>query len=368
VSAPGSGALAAHLERLIAIQGPLTVAQFMAEALLHPRHGTYMRANPIGLAGDFTTAPEISQMFGELIGLWCADCWQKLGAPGHVQLVELGPGRGTLMVDALRAAAMVPPFRAALRVHLVEVSPVMRALQRAALDGIANPPPVRWHDRLAELPDGPMLLIANEFFDALPIHQFLATPEGWRERMIAAADTGFRFVRAPGPTPAAALLRRGCPTDQPGAIAEVCPAGLAAARDIAARVLAGPGAALIIDFGGRDPRGDSWQAVRRHRRHDVLADPGNADLAAQVDFGALALAAAAAGAAVHGPIAQGVFLDALGIGMRAAALADRGDKARSKAVHLAHHRLTAPGEMGEHFKVLAITDPDMPACAGFDSP
>ena len=345
------------LRRLIALQGPITVARFMAEALTHPRDGYYMRADPLGAAGDFTTAPEISQMFGELIGLWCADCWRAMGAPDPVLLVELGPGRGTLMADALRAAA-VPGFRAALDIHLVEASPALRARQKDALANVAP----SWHNDFTDVPRGPMLLIANEFFDALPIHQFIATAQGWRERLVGLSDDGFCFVLAPGTTPACALIGAN-PLGEAGAVLEIRPTAAMLARDIAERLVADGGAALLVDFDKAGPSGDSLQAVRGHRRHDVLTDPGTADIAAAVDFAALS--EAARGARVHGPVPQGEFLETLGLRARAAALADIATPDQAAAIDSARHRLTAPDEMGTLFKAFAIAGPDMPAPAGF---
>ena len=347
------------LGRLIALQGPITVARFMAEALTHPRDGYYMRADPLGAAGDFTTAPEISQMFGELIGLWCADCWRAMGAPEPVLLVELGPGRGTLMADALRAAAATAPdFRAALDIHLVEASPALRARQE---DALANTAP-SWHNDFADVPQGPMLLIANEFLDALPIHQFIATPDGWRERLVGLADDGFCFVLAPGATPACALIGAN-PLGEAGAVLEIRPAAALLARDIAERLATHGGAALLVDFDKAGPSGDSLQAVRGHRRHDVLAEPGSADIAAAVDF--TARTEAARGARVHGPVPQGEFLDTLGLDARAAALAANATPDQTAAIESGCHRLTAPDQMGTLFKAFAITAPDMLAPAGF---
>jgi len=237
------------LARRIRQAGPLTLAQYMAEALGHPEHGYYRTRDPFGAAGDFTTAPEISQMFGELLGLWCLEMWQALGTPDAVSLVELGPGRGTLLADALRAARLRPAFRAAVTVHLVETSESLRARQATTLaqaePGVA---PV-WHESLATVPDGPMLLLANELFDALPIHQFVRAEEGWRERVVALADDGesLCFGLAP-PGPALALLGEAQRVAPIGAIAEVSPAAIALAAEIARRAVAG-GAALVIDYG-----------------------------------------------------------------------------------------------------------------------
>jgi NADH dehydrogenase [ubiquinone] 1 alpha subcomplex assembly factor 7 len=360
-------ALAERLRRTIRACGPLTLAEFMAEALSHPRHGYYAGTaarDPLGVAGDFITAPEISQMFGELIGLWCAELWRGMGGPAPVRLVELGPGRGTLMADALRAAACVPDFRAAAEVHLVETSPTLRALQEKRLAEHR----VSWHASLAEVPEGPMLLVANELFDTLPVHQFVATEAGWRECLVGLADEGERFALrcAPGPTPALTILDRLAVAAVPGTVAEVCPAAITLAGEIAARVAGCGGAALIIDYGRAGPCGASVQAVQGHRRHDPLADPGEADLTAHVDFAALARSAREAGAAVYGPVPQGAFLRALGIETRAATLKSGASARQAADIEHARARLTEADRMGELFKALAIADPALPAPAGFD--
>ena len=351
--------LAERLARRIRENGPLTVAAYMAEALGNPEHGYYRRGDPFGAAGDFITAPEISQMFGELIGLWCAETWRRMGGPDPVRLVELGPGRGTLMADALRAARLVPEFRAAIDVHLVENSPLLRVRQAKILRAAELTP--AWHDDFAGVPGGPLLLVANEFFDALPIHQFQRVGDGWRERVIAldAAGHGFRFALA-APGPAAALLAPAQAGAPDGAIAEICPAGRDLAAAIGARVARDGGAALIVDYGpAESAAGDSLQAVRRHRPVDPLADPGAADLTAHVDFAALARAATAAGAAAHGPLPQGLLLDRLGILMRAAVLVQRATPAQVRDIRTAARRLRDPANMGRLFKALAIAAPGL---------
>ncbi|EKE74817.1 class I SAM-dependent methyltransferase [Oceanibaculum indicum] len=349
--------VAALLARRIAANGPITVADYMAEALGHPVHGYYRSRDPLGAAGDFTTAPEISQMFGELIGLWAAVVWQQMGSPDPVRLVELGPGRGMLMADFLRAARLVPGFRESIRLHLVETSRPLRDRQKQALaaSGVA----VEWHDDIASVPDGPMILIANEFFDALPIRQLQRLPGGWHERLVDLdeAGTGFRFVVSPGRSTGAALLDPGVRETAPvGAIAEICPAGLAISATIGARLKAEGGAALLIDYGtARSAPGDSFQALKAHRFHDPLADPGTADLTAHVDFQALARAAVEAGAVAHGPVEQGTFLTALGIEARAETLRQSG----AADVDAALRRLIDAREMGSLFKILALTGPTL---------
>ena len=360
------GALSAHLAARIARQGPMTVADYMAEALTHPRHGYYMRGDPFGAGGDFVTAPEISQMFGELIGLWCADVWQRLGRPDPVLLVELGPGRGSLMADAVRAARTVPAFRDSLRPHLVEISPALRQLQADTLRAEMAP---AWHDTLADVPEGPLILIANEFFDALPIRQFARTASGWCERLVTLADDGHALAftlgpprgppRGPPSPQADILLPPALRTAPVGAIAEISPAAIGVATEIGRRLATHGGAALIIDYGAARPPGEpTLQAVRDHARHDVLAEPGSADLTAHVDFTALARAAGDAGASSQGPIPQGDFLHALGLAARAETLCRTAAPAQIEAIAAAVHRLTDPAEMGNLFKVLILFHPD----------
>lgn len=357
--------LADLLRRRIEQQGPMTVAAFMAEALGHPRHGYYMRRDPFGAGGDFVTAPEISQMFGELIGLWCAERWQAMGCPPETLLVELGPGRGTLMADALRAVRGLPGLLNGLRVHLVETSPALRKAQRARLapSGV----PLHWHDRLDDVPDGPTLLVANEFFDALPIRQFVRMPAGWHERLVDWADGGFRFAVGPGRAPLAEALPPAVASAAPGAVAELCPPAIAVAGEIARRVTGAGGAALIVDYGhARSAAGETLQAVRRHRFVPVLEAPGEADITAHVDFEPIARAARDAGAAVFGPVDQGLFLRRLGIETRAAALG-RAAPAKVAEIERACSRLIAPAEMGTLFKALAITAPAQTVPAGFET-
>jgi NADH dehydrogenase [ubiquinone] 1 alpha subcomplex assembly factor 7 len=352
------------LARRIRTQGPLTVAEFMADSLGHPEYGYYATRDPLGRRGDFTTAPEISQVFGELIGLWCADLWDRAGRPTPFILAELGPGRGTLMADALRAARITPGFLAALRLHLVETSPVLRRAQHRALTRFAP----SWHDTIASLPAGPLLVIANEFIDALPIRQLVKTDAGWHEKLIGLSAEADRlaFALSPAPTPAAALVPeelRGAP---PGSVCEINPSALAVADTIARRLVEAGGAALIVDYGyARRACGDTLQALRRHRRHDPLDNPGTADLTAHVDFAALAEAAAAVGATIWGPVAQGAFLRGLGIEARMEALLAGATPGQAADIGTACRRLIDPAEMGTLFKVLCIAAPATPPPAGF---
>ncbi|TMJ18177.1 MAG: class I SAM-dependent methyltransferase [Alphaproteobacteria bacterium] len=319
----------------------------MAEANAH----YYATRDPLGLAGDFTTAPEISQMFGELVGLWLADLWQRSGA-GPAAYVELGPGRGTLAADALRAmrgAGLMPD------VHFVETSPVLRDAQRQ------RHPDAQWHDSLATLPTGtPLLVVANEFFDALPIRQLVRTEAGWHERLVTVAEGG--FAPMPGPRVPAAALPASAP---PGTIVETSPASLAIARQLAARLIAQGGAALIVDYGHTEPSaGETLQAVSAHAYADPWSEPGERDLTAHVDFAALA--ASVEGLTVHGPVGQGEWLEAMGISVRAEALAHAAPE-RATEIDTARRRLTEPDQMGTLFKALAFTAPNWPLPAGFPS-
>ena len=353
-------ALAAEIRERIRRDGPISVATYMELCLSHPTLGYYRRACPIGAAGDFVTAPEVSQMFGELVGLWCAAVWQAMGAPRRVVLVELGPGRGTLLADARRAARAVPAFLDALDLHLVETSAPLRAEQRTLL-GDAGP---TWHGSFETVPPGPLLVIANEFFDALPIRQFERIDGAWRERVVTLADdsSALRFAAASTCDAESAGLG-GAPA---GAIVERAPARDALAAALATRVAAEGGAALIVDYGHERPGlGDTLQAMRRHRRHGVLEDPGDADLTAHVDFSALA--AAARGANAFGPVAQGHFLKALGIEERAAVLRRGASAEQARAIDAALRRLTGAHGMGALYKALAIVHPALGAPPGFET-
>ncbi len=339
--------LAAILARRIVAEGPMPLSDYMAECLLHPEHGYYATRDPFGAAGDFITAPEISQMFGELLGLCLAQAWLDQGGPSPFALAEIGPGRGTLMADMLRAIRSVPGMAAAARVHLVEASRTLRARQAGTLDGHAP----EWHDRVEALPDLPLFLVANEFFDALPIRQFERQEGGWAERQVALVQG--RLAPGLGPvTPYPALARRLADT-KAGDVVETCPALIPIAGEIGRRVATYGGAALVVDYGGWHSLGDTFQALKGHAPVDPFAEPGGADLTAHVDFEALGGAFADAGASVTRMTPQGVFLERLGIAARAAVLA-RGLEGTALQSHIAaHRRLTDPGEMGKLFKVLA---------------
>ncbi|QTL05829.1 SAM-dependent methyltransferase [Aquabacter sp. L1I39] len=356
-----------EIRALIAAEGPIPVSRYMALCLAHPVHGYYLTRDPLGAKGDFTTAPEISQMFGELLGLWSAAVWQSMHAPQTVRLVELGPGRGTLMADALRAGRIVPGFTDAVDVHLVETSPVLRRKQEEALR--PSGARVTWHARIEDVPAGPSIILANEFFDALPIAQFVRAANGWHERKVGIGPDGaLAFGVDPISSPMASAFARHIPPPyKPGAVLEHLESG--AMEALAGRLAAGEGAALIIDYGHmRSGLGDTLQALSAHRFADPLAQPGEADLTAHVDFAALARSATRAGARAFGPLTQGDFLERLGLSARADRLKFNATVDQKEAVDVAHRRLagTADGEMGTLFKVLCLTSTAFVSPPGFD--
>ena len=339
--------LAEILSRRIAQTGPISLADYMAECLSHPEHGYYTTRNPFGAAGDFVTAPDISQMFGELIGLCLAQAWMDQGKPARFALVELGPGRGTLMADLLRATQAVPGFTDAAEVQLVETSPALQAAQAARV------PNATWHASVATLPDLPTFLIANEFLDALPIRQFTRDAAGWRETMVGLQGDALAFgLSAPAPI---ALLDPRLADTQPGDVVEHCPVLSGIVGTIGQRIAQNGGAAVFIDYGDWHSLGNTLQAVQGHQTVDPLATPGQADLTAHVDFAALANAAAPA--AYTRLTTQGVFLERLGITQRAQSLARSLQGAALDQHIAAHRRLTHPGEMGETFKVMGLYPP-----------
>lgn len=341
-----------ELLRDIAAARGITVADYMAAANAH----YYATRDPLGAAGDFTTAPEISQMFGEMIGIWIADLWTRAGGPAF-HYVELGPGRGTLAADALRAAARfgcVPQG-----VHLVETSPVLRAAQLARISTAEH------HDDIDALPDDlPLVIIANEFFDALPIHQYVRTPDGWRERMVVrGADGG--LVAVAGDAAADAIVPAAINRRSVGTIVETAPVAAAIMQMCSARIARQGGAMLAIDYGYSGPAtGDTLQAVKDHRFADPFADPGEVDLTAHVDFAALAHAARRPSAAVHGPVGQGSWLRAMGIDARLQALTAAAP-ARAQELQGQRERLVDAAQMGDLFQILAVTAAGWPRPAGF---
>ena len=347
------------LLRLIHAQGPISIAQYMAMALTDPEDGYYMRRDPLGR--DFITAPEVSQIFGELIGLFFVQAWEGRGRPDRFHLVELGPGRGTLMADLLRAARIRPEFGDAADIVLIEVSPVLRGIQAKTLAGTK----VEWGRDLRDVPqDAPFFLVANEYFDALPIHQFIRQQGRWRERMVSADGGDLIFAATPDPVPDSIIPvhLRGAAE---GAIFEISSASQAMAHDITRHIAEAGGAALVIDYGHAPSSiGDTFQAVKANRFFDPLSEPGEADLTAHVDFAALGAAAREAGGYVLGPEPQGSFLELLGIHARAERL-KRAAPDDAAEINQAVDRLLNPLQMGMLFKVMAICEDSSPGVPGF---
>ena len=345
----------------------MPVADYMRLCLTHPQHGYYVKRDPLGAGGDFITSPEISQMFGELIGVWMATVWRQMGAPENLRIIELGPGRGTLLDDALRATKAVGGFREAAVLHLVEISPALREIQeqRLAKTGLA----MLWHDRLEDVTGGPSIIVANEFIDALPVHQAVKQQDGWHERVVTVnAEANLAFDTAPEPL-------RFFDTSLPRALRQ---APLGSIYEWRADTIAlelgrrtrEEGAALIIDYGHTDSGlGDTLQAVARHAFTDPLRAPGLADLTAHVDFEALAQCAETMGARIHGPIRQRDLFLRLGIEKRAAALKSAVSKEKAAEIELAFSRLLAGGArgMGELFKAIAIAAPKLSPLPGFET-
>jgi SAM-dependent MidA family methyltransferase len=357
-----------EIRRLIGVAGPMPLADYMQLCLTHPQYGYYIDRDPFGAGGDFVTSPEISQMFGELIGLWMASVWQQMGAPENVRIIELGPGRGTLMQDALRAAKVVQAFRSAIVVHLVEISPALQQIQQRRLEQLGVP--VLWHTALEEVPRGPSIVVANEFIDALPIHQAVKKPDGWHERVVDIAPDGNLFIgeaREPLPFFETSMPRalRAAPLDS---IYEWRADTMALELG---RRMRSDGAALIIDYGhAHFGLGDTLQAVAGHAFTDPLRTPGMADLTAHVDFEAVAQCAESIGARIHGPIRQRDLFLRLGIEHRAAALKAAAPRDKAVEIEIALSRLIADGArgMGELFKAMAIAAPELGPLPGFEEP
>lgn len=357
--------LKALILRMIATDGPMPLDRFMNLCLSHPQHGYYRKGEPVGARGAFTTAPEISQMFGELVGAWCQAVWAGIGAPDKVHWVELGPGRGTLFADMLRVARADPAFQRAAHAVLVESSPLMTGQQRTRLNGAGMP--VTWIETLDELPaDAPLIVVANEFFDALPIRQAVKGPRAWHERVVG-ADPANEGLLVLGLSPLVlndALIPEPLRAAPPGAIVEFAPARDAAMRTLANRIAAQGGGALIVDYGYEGPRlGETLQAMHAHAYADPLEHPGDADLTAHVDFAALK--GAARGLAAFGPVTQGDLLNRLGLPHRAARLKAKATPAQATDINAAVRRLTHPDAMGDLFKALAICQESLGSPPGF---
>jgi len=357
--------LAEKLKSRIAADGPLSVAQYMSVCLGDPESGYYITREPFGAKGDFITAPDISQMFGELIGAACLSAWQALGSPAEFQLVELGPGRGTLMADLLRIAALRPAFLAGAQLNLVETSPRLRQMQERTLAAAPLAPTFR--DRFHDVPPGPLILVANEFFDALPIHQFVRTSQGWHERQVGLSDTGSLSFGVGSAKLGEEAVPGEFASAAEGSIFETQPAANAIAEEIGHRIAVYGGMALFIDYGYlKTAIGDTLQALYKHTYDDVLAHPGEADLTAHVNFEALAAAAVRGGATALPPLSQGDFLLRSGLLERAGALGTGKSHAEQEAIRDAVERLAAPDQMGDLFKVLAVTSQGI-AFPPFDS-
>lgn len=387
--------------------GPITVAEYMGEVLTNPIAGFYMNRDVFGGGGDFITSPDVSQMFGELVGVWSMCLWDQMGQPKQMNLVELGPGRGTLMADLLRGAAKFKEFSESLSIHLVECSPALRKLQLDALqctegdtqrdnsrDGNAfsalSGAPISWHADLEQVPRGvPTIILAHEFYDALPVHQFQRTPRGWSEKLIDIAgdsSDGFRFVLSREPTTASKLyLAKRLKGLSPDEIAmlehvEVCPQAVELTENIAKRISSDGGGALIIDYGQNGIISDSLQAIRKHTFVDILDDPGTSDLSAYVDFAYVKqiVEEMAVEAAAFGPISQSQFLGSLGINFRLEALLQNATDKQAEALQLGYWKLVgegpapfwegkdelAPVGMGSRYMALSIVNKKLgaPVC------
>ncbi|XP_064603327.1 protein arginine methyltransferase NDUFAF7, mitochondrial-like isoform X2 [Liolophura sinensis] len=373
--------LVKYLKTKMRMSGPLTVSDYMKAILTHPGSGYYMHHDVFGVKGDFTTSPEISQMFGELLGVWCVNEWLQNGAPSRVNVVELGPGRGTLADDMLRVFAQFKDIQNAVSLHLVEISPKLSEIQQVKLqggavgqtEGVSHTASqeghhhhcvsrygthVFWYRDLKEVPKEFSIFIAHEFFDALPVHKFQKSENGWCEVCVdidhnAESEKPFRFIISRGPTIASSTILEVDPTDKRDHI-EVCPEGGAIAQEIAQRIVGQGGAALIADYGHLGEKTDTFRGFKDHKVHDVLVDPGTADLTADVDFSYLRKVVGNQ-VKCHGPVTQETFLHNMGIGLRLQVLLERADTALRKDLITGYDMLTNPHKMGERFKFLAFT-------------
>lgn len=362
--------LVKHLKSIIKFRGgPISVAEYMEEVLINPKAGFYINRDVFGAEGDFITSPEVSQMFGEMVGVWAMCLWEQMGQPNRVNLVEFGPGRGTLMADLLRGAKKFEKFTKALNIHMIEVSPALKKIQKLTLkcndeDGADTDAdenavsaltgtPVSWHATLEEVPTGlPTIIIAHEFYDALPVHQFQKASRGWCEKMIdVAEDSKFRVVLSPQPTPATLYLLKRCKWARTEELSklehvEVCPKAMDLTQNIAKRVSTDGGGALIIDYGLDGIVSDSLQAIRKHKFVNLLDDPGSADLSAYVDFPAIRHSAeeVSEDVSVYGPITQSQFLGNLGINFRVEALLQNCTEEQAESLRTGYWRLVGDGE------------------------
>lgn len=353
----------------IQTEGPMNVAAYMATCLMDPMHGFYATRDPLGSEGDFITAPEISQMFGEMLGLWCIQTWRDLGSPARFNLIELGPGRGVMMLDILRAARLDKAFLRAAEIYLLEASPALQAVQGETL--ASSPSRIIWADKLEDIPQHPTILLGNEFLDCLPIRQFVGKGGKWHERLIAISpddEDALVFALSPLPYEHKDISHFGEATD--GALAEFCPGYAQIINEIRTRLWLYPGRALFIDYGPKQfEKGDTLQAISKHNKVDPLAAPGEADITARVDFSHLLKLARQEGLAAHGPQPQSILLAELGIEKRAKMLARaqnqkaQPDAADKIARQLA--RLTSQDEMGQLFKAVSIQSKTLLPPPGF---
>jgi NADH dehydrogenase [ubiquinone] 1 alpha subcomplex assembly factor 7 len=352
------------IKNLIAKTGAISVAQFMDDALAHHEHGYYQKQDPFGANGDFITAPEISQMFGELLGIWCVGVWQQMGCPSDVMLVELGPGRGTLMKDLLRGTKHVETFHNNISIHLVETSPELKKIQKANLSG--SHPNINFHKAIDSLPQKPLILIANEFFDALPIHQYEKSHGYWYERMIGLDERGelvFTLAKNYAIHDALSMLHHNAPE---GAIVEMCQQGVAIIADIASRIFKDGGAGLIIDYGyAHYAYQNTLQAVKNHKYHNPFKDIGDADLTAHVDFSAIRQAAHKFDVNISDVVTQSNLLMSLGIEIRAKYLLSKATDYQQREISSATDRLLNPNQMGNLFKAIAISAKELGTPLGF---
>ncbi|WEJ34432.1 SAM-dependent methyltransferase [Devosia sp. SD17-2] len=346
--------LAQQIDHQITANGPMSIATYMGLCLTHPTQGYYKGADPLGTKGDFITAPEISQMFGELIGFWLVNIWQQMDEPKSFNLLELGPGRGTLMADILRVACRAPGFRDALKLKLFETNPALTAQQGARLEAYEP----KWLENFENFDDGPILIVANEFFDALPIRQFVRKPDGWHERQVGLADGKRVYGLSPTPIPPEALPDAVASAEL-NTVYEVSFAAGEVMSILSKLVAQNGGAILAIDYGYAETRtGETLQGVRNHAYADVLENPGETDLSAHVDFGALIGAARLAGIATQPVVTQGNFLLQLGIDERAGALS-RANPGSAEDIRIARNRLVNEDQMGTLFKVFCAHSPGL---------
>lgn len=355
------------LKNEIKARGPITVSRYMAQALGHDEFGYYMRQDPFGTDGDFITAPEISQMFGEIIGVWVAVVWQALGQPNPFNLIELGPGRGTLMSDAVRAAEKMPGFEDAVRITFVETSPALKEVQKQTMAGMFSMP--AWRDSFsdvdADFAGCPSIILANEFFDALPIDQYEKADDGWHHRLINWADgengEAGGFVFALGEIlEDESVIPPDLRIAPPGALFEHCASGAKIISEIATHIQSNSGAALIFDYGHVEPGiGETLQALKAHEFFDPLKSPGEADLTAHVDFSLLGETAAKVGTQVFGPVPQGAFLSRLGLRQRADKLILNATPEQIQEIETAYARLVDADQMGTLFKALCLASPGL---------